>query len=502
MLQGKNLIDGVWVGSHNTVASVDIPSVSFAQATTTQVEEACQAARNAFRVYNQTPRSERAAFLNCIADEIELLSKQITKIGICETGLPEARLIGERGRTTGQLRMFATVIESNDYLDIRIDRALPNRTPLPRPELRLNHRALGPVVVFGASNFPLAFSTAGGDTASALAAGCPVIVKGHSAHAGTAELVGQAIDAAIKACGMPSGTFQLLQGSGRKIGGPLVQHTEIRAVGFTGSTAGGRVLYDMCHSRPQPIPFYGELGSVNPVFCLPAAMAARAAEIGQAWAGSLTMGAGQFCTNPGVVLAVKGDDFNTLQTAAVEALNASSPQKMLTDSIQSAYHKGVSELSRNAEEMTDGQLAKAPRHSRAAAFRVDANVWLKTPALHEEVFGAAGIFVECDNDSQMMQVAENLEGQLTITLQMDAGDMALAKHLLPVVEEKAGRLLCNGFPTGVEVCSAMMHGGPYPASTDSRSTSVGSLAIARWLRPVAYQNFPVGLLDEDIRPNS
>jgi alpha-ketoglutaric semialdehyde dehydrogenase len=213
------------------------------------------------------------------------------------------------------------------------------------------------------------------------------------------------------------------------------------------------------------------------------------------------MGAGQFCTNPGVLLGVKGANFTALQTAAVAALNASSPQKMLTNSIQSAYHNGVSELSRNADEITDGQRAEAPRHSRAAAFRVDASVWLETPALHEEVFGAAGLFVECDNDTQMMQLAENLEGQLTITLQMDDGDMALAQRLVPVVEEKAGRLLCNGFPTGVEVCSAMMHGGPYPASTDSRSTSVGSLAIARWLRPVAYQNFPVGLLDEDLRSN-
>ena len=501
MLQGKNLINGVWIGSDDTVASVDIPSVSFAQATTAQVEQACQAARSAFRAYSQTPRSERAAFLNCIADEIELLGEQITEIGTRETGLPEARLIGERGRTTGQLRMFATVIESDDYLDIRINTALADRAPLPRPDLRLNHRALGPVVVFGASNFPLAFSAAGGDTASALAAGCPVIVKGHSAHAGTAELVGRAVDAAIKACGMPSGTFQLLQGSGRKIGGPLVQHPEIRAVGFTGSTAGGRVLYDMCHSRPHPIPFYGELGSVNPVFCLPAALTARATEIGQAWAASLIMGAGQFCTNPGVLLGVKGANFTALQTAAVAALNASSSQKMLTDSIQSAYHNGVSELSRNADEITDGQRAEAPRHSRAAAFRVDASVWLETPTLHEEVFGAAGLFVECDNDAQMIQLAENLEGQLTITLQMDDGDMALAQRLVPVVEEKAGRLLCNGFPTGVEVCSAMMHGGPYPASTDSRSTSVGSLAIARWLRPVAYQNFPVGLLDEDLRSN-
>ena len=280
----------------------------------------------------------------------------------------------------------------------------------------------------------------------------------------------------------------------------MVQHPEIRAVGFTGSTAGGRVLYDLCHSRPQPIPFYGELGSVNPVFCLPTAMSNRAADIGQAWAASLTMGAGQFCTNPGVVLALKGEAFTALQNAAITALNASPAQKMLTDGIHSAYHSGVSALSKHATEVTGGQRADTPRHSHAAAFRVDADTWLKTPALHHEVFGAAGVFVECDDAQQMKDVAQELEGQLTITLQMDDGDTALAKEFLPIVEEKAGRLLCNGFPTGVEVCSAMMHGGPYPASTDSRSTSVGTLAITRWLRPVAYQNFPTDLLHDDLTP--
>ena len=498
MLQGKNLINGQWVGSEDTAASVDLESTSFAQANLNQVEDACHAARAAFRAYSQKSRSERATFLNRIADEIDLLGDQITDIGTRETGLPEARLVGERGRTTGQLRMFATVIESKDYLDIRIDEALPERQPLPRPDIRLTQRGLGPVVVFGASNFPLAFSAAGGDTASALAAGCPVIVKGHSAHAGTAELVGQAITSAIKACNLPTGTFQLLQGSGRKIGGALVQHPEIMAVGFTGSTAGGRVLYDLCHGRPNPIPFYGELGSVNPVFCLPNAMTERASTIGKDWAASLSMGAGQFCTNPGVLLALKGDKFTTLQNAAIEALNASPEQKMLTDSIHKAYHSGISHLAKSTEEITDGKRSPTPRHSRSAAFRVDALTWLETPALHEELFGAAGIFVECENEQQLLDVAQNLEGQLTVTLQMDESDTALAKKLLPIVEEKAGRILCNGFPTGVEVSSAMMHGGPYPASTDSRSTSVGTLAIARWLRPLAFQNFPSSLLDAEL----
>lgn len=498
VLHGKNLINGQWVGSEDTTASVDLANISFAQANLNQVEEACQAARAAFRTYSQKSRSERAVFINKIADEIDLLGDEITDIGIRETGLPEVRLIGERGRTTGQLRMFASVIAKKDYLDIRIDEALPERQPLPRPDIRLTHRGLGPVVVFGASNFPLAFSAAGGDTASALAAGCPVIVKGHSAHAGTAELVGQAIANAIQACNMPNGTFQLLQGSGRKIGSALVQHPEITAVGFTGSTAGGRILYDMCHSRPNPIPFYGELGSVNPVFCLPHALTKRAQTIGKDWAASLLMGAGQFCTNPGVLLALKGECFTALQDAAVKALNAGAEQKMLTDSIHTAYHDGISKFARSAQEITDGQRAQNPRHSRAAGFRVDASTWLNTPSLHEEVFGAAGIFVECDSEQQMMQVAQELQGQLTITLQMEESDTDLAKALLPIIEEKAGRILCNGFPTGVEVSSAMMHGGPYPASTDSRSTSVGTLAIARWLRPLAFQNFPASLLDADL----
>ena len=498
MLQGKNLINGQWIGSEDTIASVDLVSTNFAQASLNQVEEACQAARAAFRPYSQKSRCERAIFLNRIADEIDFIGDQITNIGTRETGLPEARLIGERGRTTGQLRMFATVIESKDYLNIRIDEALPNRQPLPRPDIRLTHRGVGPIVVFGASNFPLAFSAAGGDTASALAAGCPVIVKGHSAHAGTAELVGQAILRAIEACKLPTGTFQLLQGSGRKIGGLLVQHPEIMAVGFTGSTAGGRVLYDLCHGRPNPIPFYGELGSVNPVFCLPSAMTERASTIGRDWAASLSMGAGQFCTNPGVLLAIRGESFTTLQNSAIQVLNSSPEQKMLTENINKAYHSGITQLAKNTEEITNGKRSQTPRHSRSAAFRVDAVTWFDNPALHEEVFGAAGIFVECENEQQLLDAAQNLQGQLTVTMHMNENDTVLAKKLLPIVEEKAGRILCNGFPTGVEVSSAMMHGGPYPASTDSRSTSVGTLSIARWLRPVAFQNFPPSLLDTEL----
>lgn len=499
MIIGKNLIDSQWIGSDDTVPSPDIEDQDFAQATGEQVNAACDAARRDFRAYSSKSRAERAAFLREIAAQMDLIGEEITKVGTTETGLPDARLEGERGRTTGQLRMFADLIESTDYLDIRKDGALPNRTPLPRPDLRLTHKAIGPVVVFGASNFPLAFSTAGGDTASALAAGCPVIVKGHSAHAGTADLVAQAIAKAIEICDMPKATFQMLQGSGRKVGAGLVNHPEITAVGFTGSLAGGRALYDLCHSRPKPIPFYGELGSVNPMFCLPEAVEARGTEIGTGWAGSLTMGAGQFCTNPGVAVMVKGAGADALEATCVDALKGVAEQKMLTDGIHEAFEQGVRTFKDLMVEVGSCGAASAKRSALPALFKVSAKEWMANHQLQEEVFGAAGILVLCEDAAEMQTLAESLEGQLTTTLHMDDGDTELARVLFPVLEEKAGRILANGFPTGVEVCASMMHGGPYPSSTDVRATSVGTLAIVRWLRPVSYQNIPDTLLPDELR---
>lgn len=499
MIFGKNLIDGAWVGSDELAASPDLEGQSFAQATSAQVDEACLAARRDFRAYSGTSRADRVAFLRAIAEEMDALGDEITQAGMAETGLPEARLVGERGRTSGQLRMFADLIEETGYLDIRKDGALPDRTPLPRPDLRLTHKAIGPVVVFGASNFPLAFSTAGGDTASALAAGCPVIVKGHGAHAGTAELVAQAIAKAIELTGMPKATFQMLQGSGRKVGSALVQHPEITAVGFTGSLAGGRALYDLCHARPSPIPFYGELGSVNPMFCLPVAMETRAAEIGAGWAASLTMGAGQFCTNPGVAVMVKGPQAAALEEACVGALKGVAEQKMLTDGIHDAFERGVQTFKELMVEVGSCGVVSSKRSALPALFKVSAKEWMANHQLQEEVFGAAGIIVLCEDVAEMQALAETLEGQLTTTLHLDEGDTPLAAGLLPILEEKAGRILANGFPTGVEVCSSMMHGGPYPASTDTRATSVGTLAIVRWLRPVSYQNIPDALLPAELQ---
>ncbi len=499
MIFGKNLIDGAWLDSSDMRASDDLNGQSFAQATPEQLDQACKAARRDFRAYAAVSRKDRAAFLREICTQIDVLGDEITQTAMAETGLPEARLIGERGRTTGQLGLFANLIEGTDYLDIQRDGALPDRAPLPRPDLRLMHKAIGPVAVFGASNFPLAFSTAGGDTASALAAGCPVVVKGHSAHAGTAELVAQAIAKAIEICGMPKATFQMVQGSGRVIGSALVQHPEITAVGFTGSLAGGRALYDLCHSRPTPIPFYGELGSVNPMFVLPEALSARAADIGAGWAGSLTMGAGQFCTNPGVAVVVDGPAVGAFEAAAVEALKGVAEQKMLTDGIHDAYVKGVASFAELMTEIASCGVANGARSALPALFKISAKEWMANPALQEEVFGAAGILVVCETKEEAVSLAESLEGQLTATLHLDDTDVEFGKQLMPILEEKVGRVLANGFPTGVEVCSSMMHGGPYPASTDVRATSVGTLAIVRWLRPVSYQNIPTALLPEELQ---
>ncbi|MGP9796412.1 aldehyde dehydrogenase (NADP(+)) [Halomonas sp. 86] len=494
MLTGKNLIAGQWAGSNQMVPSADPDGIAFAQATEAQVDEACRAARSAFREYAALQRTKRAKFLRAIAEEIDAQADTINEIGPQETGLPVGRFEGERGRTMGQLRMFADLIEEDAFLNVRHDEALPERQPLPRPDLRLTHRPIGPVVVFGASNFPLAFSTAGGDTASALAAGCPVIVKGHQAHAGVAEIVGQAVQRAAERTGMPTGTFQILQGSGRVVGQALVRHPEIRAVGFTGSLAGGRALYDLCHMRPQPIPFYGELGSVNPVFLLPGAMATRADELGRTWAESLTMGAGQFCTNPGIVIALRGPELDAFCAAAATALSEVPEQKMLTDGIHTAFVSGVGKLADAIDKIGGYDTSGTPRMAGPSVFVTDTATWLAKPELHEEVFGPSGIVISCADVDEFETLAEALDGQLTVTLQLDDDDHALAARLLPILEEKAGRILCNGFPTGVEVSSAMMHGGPYPASTDVRATSVGTLAIMRWLRPVSYQNVPETLL--------
>lgn len=468
-----------------------------------EVDAACAAAAAAFDAYRATTREERAAFLETIAAEILAIGDDLIEAAMSESGLPRARLEGERGRTVGQLRLFADVVRKGAWQQLRIDPALPDRQPLPRPDIRLRMIPVGPVAVFGASNFPLAFSTAGGDTASALAAGCPVVVKGHPAHPRTGELVAAAITRAVASCGLPAGVFGHLVGPSNELGATLVQDPRIAAVGFTGSRSGGLALVRLAQGRDVPIPVYAEMSSINPVLLLPEAMKARGSALGTAFVGSLTMGAGQFCTNPGLVLAIDGEGLEAFLAAATEAVNGAGAQTMLTGGICKTYHSGVAALESAAgvEKLAEGVAGEAMQ-GHAALFRTTAQAFLADKALGHEVFGASSVVVVCKDEGELATVLVGLEGQLTATLHMDAADEALAARLMPVLEVKAGRILANGWPTGVEVCHAMVHGGPFPATSDPRTTSVGSLAIDRFLRPVSYQNLTTGLLPPELRDDA
>lgn len=499
-LTGKMLIGGQSLGGKREALFAINPSTGqtlqpgYAGGDQAQVEQACALAWAAFDSYRETTPAQRAQLLETIAGEIEALGDALIERAMLETGLPQARLQGERARTCGQLRTFARTVLAGEWLDVRVDQAQPARQPLPRADLRQRQIPLGPVAVFGASNFPLAFSVAGGDTASALAAGCPVIVKAHSAHPGTSELVGQAIVRALEQCGLPAGVFALLFGSGRAVGQALVSDARIKAVGFTGSRAGGLALCQSAQQRAEPIPVYAEMSSTNPVFLLPAALQSRGDALAQGFVGSLTLGAGQFCTNPGLLVAVQGPALEQFVATAADLLQHSAAQTMLTPGIWAAYQDGVDSLSRHASTVAKGVLPTGPNQCQTQLLRVSAAEYLANPALQAEVFGAAALIVQCRDEAERLQLAEALEGQLTATLQLDDDDIALARSLLPVLERKAGRILVNGWPTGVEVCDAMVHGGPFPATSDVRSTSVGTAAIHRFLRPVCYQDLPDALL--------
>lgn len=474
-----------------------IATPTFGMGGQAEVDRAAQLAAQAFDPYRQLPLAKRAEFLELIADNIMALGDALIERAMAESGLPLARLQGERGRTVGQLRLFAKVVRDGRFMSPTIDQAQPERTPLPRADLRLAKMALGPVAVFGASNFPLAFSVAGGDTASALAAGAPVIVKAHSAHLGTSELVGRAIQEAVRDMGLPEGVFSLLMGAGRKLGEALVSHPAIKAVGFTGSRQGGLALVRIANARPEPIPVYAEMSSVNPVFLMPAALAARAESIGRGFADSLTMGAGQFCTNPGMVVAIGDDNMQRFIEAASQALAAKPAQTMLTPGIHQAFGAGVAKVGgvEGVEQVAQGQPADGLHNAAQAALYVtDVQRLLSSPVLQDEMFGPASIVIRAKNFEEVLQLAEQLEGQLTVTLQIDPADYADAQRLISVLERKAGRILANGFPTGVEVCHAMVHGGPFPSTSNAMFTSVGASAIDRFLRPVCYQDLPDALL--------
>ncbi len=468
------------------------------------VAAAAARAEDAFDTYRATSPEDRARFLEGIASALEARRAELIATATLESGLADARITGEFGRTTGQLRLFAAVVRSGDWLGVRLDPALPDRAPLPRPDLRLRRIPVGPVAVFGASNFPLAFSVAGGDTASALAAGCPVVVRGHPAHPGTSALAGAAIEAAVREAGLPAGVFSLISGPDLSLGQALVQDPRIMSVGFTGSRRGGLALASLAAERPVPIPVFAEMSSVNPVFLCPDALETGADTLAEAFVGSLTLGAGQFCTNPGLVVAVKGPALDRFVSRAAAALGKAASATMLTPGIHDAYGRAVSEREAvpGVGLVASGQLGDGENQCRAALFLTDAARYRAEPSLADEVFGSSGLVVACDDEASVLQLAGLLEGQLTATLHLTDADTAFAARLLPVLERRCGRILANGWPTGVEVSHAMVHGGPYPATTDGRFTSVGTLAIDRFLRPVCYQNLPAALLPPELRDDN
>ncbi len=471
---------------------------AFHQATGDEVEAAVQAAEAAYPAYRSTSPTQRAAFLDAIASELDALGDDFIQHVMRETALPEARIRGERSRTSNQLRLFAEVVRRGDFYAARIDRALPQRTPLPRPDLRQYRIGVGPVAVFGASNFPLAFSTAGGDTASALAAGCPVVFKAHSGHMLTAAHVAGAIDRAVASSGVPTGVFNLIYGAG--VGEALVKHPAIQAVGFTGSLRGGRALCDMAAARPQPIPVFAEMSSINPVIVLPQALQARGEQVAGELAASVVMGCGQFCTNPGLVVGIQSPQLEHFVQTLVARMADQGPQTMLNAGTLRSYQNGVQHLLAHPGIQHLAGQPQTGNQAQPQLFKADVSLLLNgDPLLQEEVFGPTTVVVEVADAEQLAEALRHLQGQLTATLIAEPDDLRAFASLVPLLERKAGRLLLNGYPTGVEVSDAMVHGGPYPATSDARGTSVGTLAIDRFLRPVCFQNYPDALLPDALK---
>jgi NADP-dependent aldehyde dehydrogenase len=476
----------------------------FVPATAEEVDLAARLAADAFDSFRRTTGRERAALLRKIAQNIEAIAEEVVERAALETALPKARLQGETARTCGQLRLFAQVAEEGSWVNARIDLADPNRKPLPKPDIRSMLRPVGPVVVFGASNFPLAFSVAGGDTASALAGGNTVIVKAHAAHPGTGELIGHAVQQAVRECGLPEGVFSVLFGSGSQIGVALMKHPLVKAGGFTGSRTAGRILMDVAASRPEPIPFYAEMSSTNPVFILPGALRERGEQIAAGLHGSFTLGAGQFCTKPGMVFLPKNSDATPFQSKLRELVAQSTPFHLLTKTIHSAYDTGIAERRGKSSVQIGAQAAQSAADGFCAntvLFETDAEHFLGSD-LHHEIFGPSTILVQHSSRDQVLAIARGLEGQLTATIHGTEQDLKDFADLISILETKVGRLVFNSFPTGVEVTHAMVHGGPYPSTSDGRSTSVGSHAIFRFTRLVCYQGFPNASLPDELKSDN
>jgi NADP-dependent aldehyde dehydrogenase len=502
MLIGKSEVRGKQgtMRAFNPTAGTELEP-DFGAGGEAEVDRACLLAQEAFDSYRETPPATRARFLRLIGQGILDLGDALIDRACAETGLPKGRIEGERGRTVGQLELFASIVSEGRWIGATLDSALPDRKPQPRPDLRLRKIALGPVAVFGASNFPLAFSVAGGDTTSALAAGCPVVVKAHPSHLGTSELVGRVIQQAVADCGLEQGVFSLVVGSGNAIGQALVNHPAIRAVAFTGSRQGGLSLMRIAGERPEPIPVYAEMSSINPMFFFPSALDKGCESLAKGFVDSVTLGVGQFCTNPGIAIGLNSGGFQRFSRAAVEELSTRAPGTMLSPGIHSAYERGLQRLraARGVTSLVEVDAAPGNCLGAPALFSLTAKQLLAEPELADEVFGPSSILVTCETAEEMRAIAEHLSGQLTASLFVEDQDLEMARTLVPILERKVGRIVFNGYPTGVEVAYAMVHGGPFPATSDSRTTSVGAGAIERFLRPVSYQNMPAALLPESLQ---
>ncbi len=507
MITGKNYIGNQQSAKGNTTYKTFNPQLNieneyrFTEATSEEINEAVTLATKAFKIFRAISGQRKAAFLNAIADEILVLDDELVNVYCSETGLPEGRAKGERGRTVGQLRVFAALVEEGSWVEATIDTSEPDRQPMPKPDVRKMMVPLGPVVVFGASNFPLAYSTAGGDTAAALASGCPVLVKSHPMHAGTGELVSSAIIKAAEKTGMPNGVFSNLNSKGIEVGVQLVKHTEVKAVGFTGSIRGGRALYDLAAKREEPIPVFAEMGSINPVVILPKALVNRGNTLASTYAKSITLGTGQFCTNPGLLLGIKGEELsNFIQQLSSEIVKIE-PSCMLHPNIIAAYEKNKSNAITQSElsVVADYDIEVNSNYARQTITTVEGDDFLNNTSLHQEIFGPFSMVVQCDDSKQLETVISNLEGQLTGTLIADNEEATEYSGIIAALQNRVGRVIFNGVPTGVEVCTSMLHGGPYPASTDSRFTAVGVHSIKRWVRPFSYQDWPNDLLPDELK---
>jgi NADP-dependent aldehyde dehydrogenase len=493
--EGNETFNGV-----NPATGENLPT-DFHEATTNEIDKVINKAELAFTDYSKKSGKEKALFLETIAEEILALGDDLLERCNQETGLPLTRLVGERGRTVNQLKLFADLLREGSWVEARIETANPERQPLPKPDIRSMYKALGPVGIFGASNFPLAFSVAGGDTASSLAAGCTVIFKAHPAHPGTCELVASAIIKAVQKTNMPDGTFSMVHGRSTEVGMAIVNHPLIKAIGFTGSFRGGKAIYDAAAKRPEPIPVYAEMGSTNPVFILPGALRERKEEIAKGLAASVTLGVGQFCTNPGLVFLEESNEAIDFQKYAIENFVSINAGTMLSSGIQNSYLSGIKNMNgkQGVQLLAEGKASNAVGEGRAYLFLTNAGNFLNNENLEEEIFGPSTLAVKANDKPELLKAAQKLHGHLTITLHTTKEDLENYKDLISVLERKAGRLIVNGFPTGVEVCHSMVHGGPFPATTDSRITSVGTLAINRFVRPVSYQNFPDELLPDELK---